>query len=60
MQLSGAALETPLSCYEILKSGFALRDFLHDDLLVGDFVDAVSRFVTVKYVELRRSGTLYT
>jgi len=60
VHLSGAALDAPLPRFDFLKSGFALRDFLLDDLLVQDFVAAISRFVTVQYVELRRSGTLYT
>ncbi len=60
VHLSGAALDTPLPRFEVLKRGFALRDFLLDDLLVQDFVAAISRFVTVQYVELRRSGHLYT
>lgn len=59
VHLSGAALDTPLPHFDFLKSGFALRDFLLDDLLVQDFVAAISRFVTVQYVGLRRSGTLY-
>lgn len=60
VHLSGAALDTPLPRFEVLKRDFALRDFLLDDLLVQDFVAAISRFVTVQYVELRRSGQLYT
>lgn len=60
VHLSGAALDTPLPHFEFLRSGFALRDFLLDDLLVHDFVAAISRFITVQYVALRRSGKLYT
>lgn len=60
VHLSGAALDTALPRYDVLKSGFVLRDFLLDDLLVQDFVAAISRFVTAQYVELRRSGSLYT
>ncbi|NWA28572.1 hypothetical protein HX866_27155 [Pseudomonas gingeri] len=60
VHLSGAALDTPLPRFDILKSGFTLRDFLLEDLLVQDFVAAISRFVTVQYVKLRSSGTLYT
>lgn len=60
VHLSGTALDTPLSRFDFLKSGFALRDFLLDDRLVQDFVAAISRFVTGQYVELRRSGTLFT
>jgi len=60
VHLSGAALDTPLPRFDMLKSGFALKDFLLDDRLVQDFVAAISRFVTVQYVELRRAGTLYT
>lgn len=60
VHLSGEALNTPLPRFDIIKNGFALRDFLLDDLLVQDFVAAISRFVTVQYVNLRRSGTLYT
>lgn len=59
VHLSGAALDTPLQRYDFLKSRFTLRDFLLDDLLVQDFVAAMSRFVTAQYVELRRSGTLH-
>lgn len=60
VHLSGAALDTPLSRFDVLKKGFTLRDFLLEDLLIQDFVAAISRFVTGQYVELRRSGTLYT
>jgi len=60
VHLSGVALDTPLPRYNFMKSGFALRDFLLDDLLVQDFVTAISRFVTVQYVKLRSAGTLYT
>lgn len=60
VHLSGAALDTPLPRFNVLKGNFALRDFLLDDRLVEDFVAAVSRFVTVQYVKLRSSGTLYT
>lgn len=60
VHLSGTALDTPLPRFDVLKRGFALRDFLLDDRLVQDFVAAISRFVTVQYGKLRRSGTLYT
>ncbi|MGX9759020.1 hypothetical protein [Pseudomonas viridiflava] len=60
VHLSGAALDTPLPRFDVLQSGFALRDFLLNDLLVQDFVAAISRFVTTQYVKLRHSGTLYT
>ncbi|MCA6216701.1 hypothetical protein KGA65_09145 [Ideonella sp. B7] len=60
VHLSGAALDTPLPHFDFLKRDFALRDFLLNDLLVQDFVAAIARFITVQYVELRRSGTLYT
>lgn len=53
--LPGAALDTPLPGYDVLESGSVLLD----DLLVQDFVAAISRFVTVQYVEFRRSGTLH-
>lgn len=60
VHLSGEALDTPLPRYDVLKSGFVLQDFLLDDRLVQDFVAAISRFVTVQYVELRSSGKLYS
>ncbi|MDH0681700.1 hypothetical protein [Achromobacter animicus] len=60
VHLSGAALNTPLPRFDVIKSGFVLRDFLLDDLLVQDFVAAISRFVSVQYVKLRSSGTLHT
>ncbi|WJN58895.1 hypothetical protein [Pseudomonas sp. SO81] len=60
VHLSGVALDTPLPRFDVIKSGFSLRDFLMEDLLVQDFVAAISRFVTVQYVKLRSSGTLYS
>lgn len=60
VHLSGAALDTTLPRFDFIKSGFTLRDFLAEDLLVQDFVAAISRFVTVQYVKLRTAGTLYT
>lgn len=60
VHLSGEALSTPLPRFDFLKSGFALRDFLAEDMLVQDFVAAISRFVTTQYVGLRRSGKYYT
>jgi len=60
VHLSGAAPDTPLPHFNFIKTGFTLRDFLATDLLVQDFVAAISRFVTAQYVKLRHSGTLYT